>query len=60
MGLQLLVVFGLWAGNAGSRIKYTQDTWYKYFLMVSLISIAMVHDLNGLLDSTLAFSVRVW
>ena len=60
MGLQLLVVVGSWAGNDGSRIKYAHDTRSKDLVMLSLISIAMFFDLNGLSDPTLAVSVRVW
>ena len=36
-----------------------KDKWSKYLVMVSLIIIAMVCDLNGLSDFTLALSVRV-
>ena len=57
--LQLLVVVELVDGNAGSWIQSAQDKWAKYLVMVSLIIIAMVCDLNGLSDFTLALSVRV-
>ena len=60
MGVQLLVVVGSWSGNSISKIQSSQDKWYKDLAMVSLISIATVRDLNGLSDSTLAVSVRVW
>ena len=59
MGLQLLVVVGSWAENAVSRIKSAQDTQFKDLVMVSLISIDMVRDLNGLSDSTFVVSVRL-
>ena len=59
IGLQLLVVVDSWDGNDISRIQSAQDTWSKYLVMVSLISIAMVRDLNRLSHSTFVVSVRV-
>ena len=61
MGLQFLVVVGSWAGNSVSRIQSAQQTRSKDLFMVSLISIATVRDLNGLLDSTFVVYMRlIW
>ena len=59
MGLQLLVVVGSWDVNDGSRILSVQDAWYNDLVLISLISIAMVCNLNGFSDSTLVVSMRV-